>query len=170
MNRQAVMPTETSTRIYVDADACPVKDEIYRVALRHGLAVSVVAGNFIRVPQDPLIERIAAGSGMDAADDWIAERAGDGDIVITADIPLASRCVKAGADVIAPNGKPFTEQSIGMTLAVRNLMTDLRSSGEITGGPRSFSPRDRSAFLSALDTAIRRIQRRRAEQTATGQG
>ncbi|MBO4224892.1 YaiI/YqxD family protein [Bradyrhizobium neotropicale] len=163
------MPTENPTRIYVDADACPVKDEVYRVALRHGLAVSVVAGNFIRVPQDPLIERVAAGSGMDAADDWIAERAGHGDIVITADIPLASRCVKAGADVIAPNGKPFTEQSIGMTLAMRNLMTDLRSSGEITGGPRSFSPRDRSAFLSALDTAIRRIQRRRAEQTVTGQ-
>ncbi|RZN31745.1 YaiI/YqxD family protein [Bradyrhizobium sp. Leo121] len=163
------MPTENPTRIYVDADACPVKDEVYRVALRHGLAVSVVAGNFIRVPQDPLIERVAAGSGINAADDWIAERAGDGDIVITADIPLASRCVKAGADVIAPNGKPFTEQSIGMTLAMRNLMTDLRSSGEITGGPRSFSPRDRSAFLSALDTAIRRIQRRRAEQTVTGQ-
>ncbi len=163
------MPTENPTRIYVDADACPVKDEVYRVALRHGLAVSVVAGNFIRVPKDPLIERVAAGSGMDAADDWIAERAGHGDIVITADIPLASRCVKAGADVIAPNGKPFTEQSIGMTLAMRNLMTDLRSSGEITGGPRSFSPRDRSAFLSALDTAIRRIQRRRAEQTVTGQ-
>src|SRR3982074_3540124 len=118
-----------TTRIYVDADACPVKDEIYRVAARHGLPVSVVAGNFIRVPQDPLIERIAAGSGMDAADDWIAERAGKGDIVFTSDIPLASGCVKAGAEVIAPNGKPFTEQSIGMTLAVRNLMTDLRSSG-----------------------------------------
>jgi uncharacterized protein YaiI (UPF0178 family) len=146
-------------RIYVDADACPVKDEIYRVAERHGLPVSVVAGNFIRVPQDPLIERIAAGSGMDAADDWIAERAGKGDIVVTSDIPLASRCVKAGAEVIAPNGKPFTEQSIGMALAVRNLMTDLRSSGEITGGPRSFAPRDRSAFLSALDQTIRRIQR-----------
>jgi uncharacterized protein len=146
-------------RIYVDADACPVKDEIYRIAARHALAVSVVAGNFIRVPQDPLIERIAAGSGMDAADDWIAERAGKGDIVITSDIPLASRCVKAGAEVIAPNGKPFTEQSIGMTLAVRNLMTDLRSSGEVTGGPRSFAPRDRSAFLSALDQTIRRIQR-----------
>ena len=152
-----------TTRIYVDADACPVKDEIYRVAARHGLPVSVVAGNFIRVPQDPLIERIAAGSGMDAADDWIAERAGKGDIVITSDIPLASRCVKAGAEVIAPNGKPFTEQSIGMTLAVRNLMTDLRSSGEVTGGPKSFSPRDRSAFLSALDQTIRRIQRQRAE-------
>jgi uncharacterized protein YaiI (UPF0178 family) len=154
-------------RIYVDADACPVKDEIYRVAVRLGVPVSVVAGHFIRVPQDPLIERVAAGSGMDAADDWIAERAGPGDVVVTADIPLASRCVKLGAEVTAPNGKPFSEASIGMTLAVRNLMTDLRSSGEITGGPRSFSPRDRSAFLSALDQTIRRIQRRRAEQAAS---
>jgi uncharacterized protein len=154
----------STTRIYIDADACPVKEEIYRVAARHALPVSVVAGNFIRVPQDPLIERIAAGFGMDAADDWIAERAGRGDIVITSDIPLASRCVKAGAEVIAPNGKPFTEQSIGMTLAVRNLMTDLRSSGEITGGPKGFSSRDRSAFLSALDQTIRRIQRQQATQ------
>src|ERR1700734_1452627 len=94
------------TRIYVDAGACPVKDEIYRVAARHGLAVSLVACQFIRVPQDPLIERIAAGSGMDAADDWIAERAGKGDIVITSDIPLGSRCVKAGCEGIAPNGQP----------------------------------------------------------------
>jgi uncharacterized protein YaiI (UPF0178 family) len=162
-------PKQTSTRIYVDADACPVKDEIYRVAARHGLPVSVVAGQFIRVPQDPLVERVAAGSGMDAADDWIAERAGKGDIVITADIPLASRCIKAGAEVIAPNGKLFAEQSIGMTLAVRNLMTDLRSSGEITGGPKSFAPRDRSAFLSALDQTIRRIQRQRATQPAPNQ-
>ena len=162
--------SQSSTRIYVDADACPVKDEIYRVAARHGLPVSVVAGNFIRVPNDPLIERIAAGSGMDAADDWIAERAGNGDIVITADIPLASRCVKAGAEVIAPNGKPFTEESIGMTLAVRNFMTDLRSSGEITGGPKSFAPRDRSTFLSTLDQTIRRIQRQRAAQPAPNQG
>src|ERR1700727_362056 len=158
------------TRIYVDADACPVKDEIYRVAARHGLAVSGVAGQLIRVPQDPMIERIAAGSGMDAADDWIAERAGQGDIVITSDIPLASRCVKAGADVIAPNGKTFTEQSIGMTLAVRNLMTDLRSSGEVTGGPKSFAARDRSTFLAALDQTIRRIQRRRADAPAPSQG
>jgi len=163
-------PTEpSSTRIYVDADACPVKDEIYRVAGRHSLPVSVVAGNFIRVPQDPLIERVAAGAGMDAADDWIAERAGPGDIVITSDIPLASRCVKAGADVIASNGKAFTEESIGMTLAVRNLMTDLRSAGEVTGGPKSYSPRDRSTFLSTLDQTIRRIQRRRADQAATRQ-
>src|ERR1700693_5389655 len=103
---QPMTPKLNTTRIYVDADACPVKDEIYRVAARHGLAVSVVAGQFIRVPQDPLIERIAAGSGMDAADDWIAERAGKGDIVVTADIPLGSRCVKAGAEVLAPNRKP----------------------------------------------------------------
>src|SRR6185437_11220473 len=100
-------PDPNFPRIYVDADACPVKDEIYRVAVRHGLPVSVVAGNLIRVPRDPLIERIAAGTGMDAADDWIAEHAGKGDIVITSDIPLASRCVKAGCEVIAPNGKPF---------------------------------------------------------------
>jgi uncharacterized protein YaiI (UPF0178 family) len=158
-----------TTRIYVDADACPVKDEIYRVAIRHAVPVSVVAGNFIRVPNDPLIERVAAGAGMDAADDWIAERARPGDIVVTSDIPLASRCVKAGADVIAPNGRPFAEESIGMTLAVRNLMTDLRSSGEITGGPKSFAPRDRSTFLSTLDQTIRRIQRRRAEQPAPSQ-
>jgi uncharacterized protein YaiI (UPF0178 family) len=150
----------TQSRIYVDADACPVKDEIYRVADRHGWPVSVVAGQFIRVPQHPLIERIAAGSAMDAADDWIAARAQPGDIVITADVPLASRCVKAGAEVLAPNGRAFTPDSIGMTLAVRNLMTDLRESGEVTGGPRSFSPRDRSAFLSALDQTIRRVQRR----------
>jgi uncharacterized protein YaiI (UPF0178 family) len=159
-----------TTRIYVDADACPVKDEIYRVAIRHGLSVCVVAGNFIRVPQDPLIQCVAAGLGMDAADDWIAARAGPGDIVVTADIPLASRCVKSGAAVIAPNGKPFTEDSIGMTLAVRNLMTDLRASGETTGGPKSFSPRDRSTFLATLDQTIRRIQRRQTGASAAGQG
>ena len=145
-------------RIYVDADACPVKDEVYRIAARHCLPVSVVANGFIRVPQDPLIERVAAGSAPDAADDWIAARAGATDIVITADVPLASRCVKAGAQVIAPTGKPFTEDSIGMAVAVRNLMHDLRSAGEVTGGPRPFSPRDRSTFLSALDQAIRRLQ------------
>jgi uncharacterized protein YaiI (UPF0178 family) len=113
------------------------------------------------VPIDPLIERVAAGAGLDAADDWIAQRAGAGDIVITADIPLASRCVKAGAEVIAPNGRSFTEQSMGMTLAVRNLMHDLRSAGEVTGGPQPFSPRDRSVFLSTLDQTIRRLQRSR---------
>ena len=106
---------------------------------------------------------------MDEADNYIAERATRRDVVITADVPLAARAVKAGAEVIAPNGKPFTEASIGMTLAVRNLMTDLRSSGEVTGGPKSYSPRDRSAFLSALDQTIRRIQRQRAQQPASNQ-
>jgi uncharacterized protein YaiI (UPF0178 family) len=148
-------------RIFVDADACPVKDEVYRVAERHGLPVSVVAAGFIRVPQDSWIERIAAGSGPDAADDWIVERVRAGDIVITADIPLASRCVKAGAAVIAPTGRPFTEDAIGMALAVRNLMTDLRSAGDVTRGPKPFSPRDRSTFLSTLDQTIRRLQRAR---------
>ena len=152
-----------SLAIFVDADACPVKDEIYKVAARHGLPVTVVAGGFIRVPQDPMITRVAAGPGMDAADDWIAERADARAIVVTADVPLASRCVKAGAAVIAPNGREFTPDSIGMTLAVRNLMTDLRSSGETTGGPPSFSPRDRSAFLSALDRVIRRALRASAQ-------
>jgi uncharacterized protein YaiI (UPF0178 family) len=147
-------------RIYVDADACPVKDEIYRVAGRHQLPVFVVTNSFMRVPQDPLIERVAVAAGPDAADDWIAERADAAAIVITADIPLANRCVKAGAAVVAPNGKAFTADSIGMALAVRDLMTDLRSAGETTSGPRPFSPRDRSAFLSALDQAIRRMQRR----------
>jgi uncharacterized protein len=150
-------------RIFIDADACPVKDEVYRVAARLGLAVVVVANSFIRVPQDPLIERVVVGDGMDAADDWIAEHAGIGDVVVTADIPLAARSLKAGAAVVAPNGKPFTEADIGMTLAVRNLMSDLRSAGEITGGPKPFSPRDRSAFLSALDQAVRRAQRARSQ-------
>jgi uncharacterized protein YaiI (UPF0178 family) len=153
------MTNADTMRIYVDADACPVKDEIYRVAGRHGVAVIVVANSYIRVPHDPLIERIAVGDGLDAADNWIAEHAGPGDVVVTADIPLASRCVKAGAKVIAPNGRSFTPENIGMTLAVRDLMHDLRSAGEVTDGPRPFSPRDRSAFRSALDQAIRRIRR-----------
>jgi uncharacterized protein len=152
--------------IYVDADACPVKQEIYRVAERHALKgvalkVFVVSNSPIAVPRDmgELLERVVVGAGMDEADNWIAERAGAGDIVITADVPLASRSVKAGAEVIAPNGRPFTKDSIGMTLASRNLMDSLRSAGEITGGPKPFSPRDRSSFLSALDAAIVRLTR-----------
>ncbi|MFL6947891.1 MAG: YaiI/YqxD family protein [Xanthobacteraceae bacterium] len=150
--------------IYVDADACPVKTEVYRVAERHlgkGLAlkVFVVTNSPIAVPQHPAIERVVVGAGMDAADDWIAARADAGAIVITADVPLAARCVKAGAQAIAPTGRAFSEESIGMTLATRNLMDSLRSAGEITGGPKPFSPRDRSAFLSALDQAIVRLRR-----------
>ena len=145
--------------IYVDADACPVKAEIYRVAERHGLKVHVVSNSYLSLPKDPMIERVVVGDKFDAADDWIAERVGRGDIVVTADVPLASRCVKAGAACIAPNGRPFTEASVGMALATRNLMQDLRAAGEITGGPKPFSPRDRSGFLSALDQAIVRLKR-----------
>jgi uncharacterized protein len=145
--------------IYVDADACPVKNEVYRVAARLGIKVIVVSNSPIAVPRDPLIERVVVAAGMDEADNWIAERATRGAVVITADIPLASRCVKAGAVAIAPNGRAFTEDSIGMTLATRNLMDSLRSAGEITSGPKAFSPRDRSSFLSALDQAIVRLKR-----------
>lgn len=145
--------------IYVDADACPVKAEIYKVAERHRLKVYVVANTGIAVPRDPLVERVIVASGPDIADDWIAERVSRGDIVITADIPLADRCIKAGADVIGPNGRPFTEASIGNVLATRNLMEELRSAGTVTGGPPPFAPKDRSAFLSALDLAIVRLKR-----------
>ena len=151
-----------SIAIYVDADACPVKDETYRVAARYGLHVYVVANSALNVPREPWIERVVVGGGMDAADDWIAARSGPGAIVVTADVPLASRCVKAGATVIGPNGKPFSESSVGMALATRNLMQDLREAGAVTGGPRPFSPRDRSAFLGALDRAVNRVRRDRA--------
>ena len=154
----------TIISIFIDADACPVKQEIYRVAERHALKgvalkVFVVSNSPIAVPRDEMIERVVVGAGMDEADDWIAERAKRGDIVITTDVPLASRCVKADATVIAPNGKPFSKDSIGMTLATRNLMDSLRSAGEITSGPKPFSPRDRSEFLSALEQALVRLKR-----------
>jgi uncharacterized protein len=146
-------------RIFIDADACPVKDEVYRVAARYGLTVFVVANSAILIPRTPEIEQVVVGPGPDAADNWIAERAGPGAIVVTADIRLANRCVKSGADVIAPNGKRFSESSIGMALATRNLMDHLRSSGQATLGPKAFGPRDRSNFLSALDNAVARLQR-----------
>jgi hypothetical protein len=145
--------------IYVDADACPVKQEVYRVAERHGLKVYVVSNSPIAVPRDPLIERIVVASGMDAADNWIAERAVKGAIVVTQDIPLAARVVKVGAVAIAPDGKPFTEDTIGMALATRNLMDSLRSAGEITSGPKPFASKDRSTFLQSLDREIVRLKR-----------
>jgi uncharacterized protein len=149
----------TPIRIFVDADACPVKPEVYRVAERHATKVFVVSNAMMGIPVAPWIERVIVNATPDAADDWIAERAVRGDIVITADIPLAARAVNAGADVISPTGRVFTEASIGMDLASRNLMDDLRSSGMITGGPKPFTPRDRSTFLSALDLAIVRLKR-----------
>ncbi len=146
-------------RIYVDADACPVKAETYRVAERYSVKVYVVCNSPMAVPRTPLIERVVVGSSPDAADDWIAERVSRGDIIITADVPLAHRCVRSGADVIAPTGRPFTEDSIGMALATRDLMADLRSAGQMTGGPKPFQPRDRAKFLSALDLAVVRLKR-----------
>ena len=150
--------------LFVDADACPVKQEIYRVAerfVRRGtvLKVIVVSNSPIAVPRDDFVERVVVGAGMDEADNYIAERAGPGSVVVTADVPLAARAVKAGAETIAPNGKPFTEDAIGMTLATRNLMSDLRSAGAITSGPKPFAAADRSRFLSALDAALMRLTR-----------
>jgi len=145
--------------IYIDADACPVKPEIYRVAERHRLRVFVVANSFMQVPREPHIERVIVSDGFDAADNWIAERVSRGAIVVTSDIPLADRCLKAGADVIGPTGKPFTDASIGMALATRDMMEDLRAMGTAGGGPKPFSPKDRSAFLQALDLAIQRLKR-----------
>ena len=136
-----------------------MKNEVYRVAERHGRYVIVVSNSPILVPSQPWIERVVVGAAMDAADDWIAARAGAADIVITADVPLASRAVKAGATVIAPNGKPFDQDSIGLALATRNLLHELRSAGAVTGGPKPFEPRDRSRFLSALNQAIVRLRR-----------
>lgn len=147
-------------RIILDADACPVKAEAYRVAERYGLRVLVVSHQGLMVPSVPWIERVLVPFGFDAADDWIAEQAKAGDIVVTADIPLADRCVKAGAAVITPDGRVLDTQSIGMVLATRNLMADLRSAGEITGGGKPFSARDRSSFLSALDAAIHQWKRK----------
>ena len=145
--------------VYVDADACPVKDEVYRVAQRCGLAVRIVANSPIAVPREPWIERVVVSEGPDAADDWIAERAGPGSIVVTADIPLAARTVKAGAVTLGPTGKLFDAGTIGMALATRNLMDDIRSAGGSTRGPKPFAARDRSAFLSAMDLAVNRLRR-----------
>lgn len=147
--------------ILIDADACPVKDEVYRVAERFrgkgvDVAVKVVSNAPILVPGADFIERVVVSAGPDAADDWIVEHADASSIVVTADIPLAARAIKAGAAVIAPNGKTFTEDSIGLVLAQRNLLDELRSAGSITGGPKPFAQKDRSAFLSALDRALRR--------------
>ena len=146
----------------VDAASRDVKEVCYRASERLKLETVLVANQRLQLPLGYVyLAAIRVDGGPDVADLYIAEHASAGDVAVTADIPLASRCVKAGAEVISPDGRPFTEQSIGMTLAVRNLMNDLRSAGEVTGGPRPFSPRDRSAFLSALDQAIRRLQRAR---------
>ena len=155
-----------TVRILVDADACPVKEEIYRVAERHKVPVSVVSNSPFRVPVGPLVERVVVHGGFDAADDWIAERAalrqaqGERTVVVTGDILLADRCLKAGATVIGHNGRPFTQASIGSAIATRAIMADLRAGmGEGSGGPAPFAKADRSRFLQALDQALVTLER-----------
>ena len=149
-----------NARILVDADACPVKEEIYKVAFRHQVPVSVVSNARLRVPDHPLIERVVVSEAFDAADDWIAEHADAATVVVTGDILLADRCIKAGASVIAPTGKPFTANSIGAAIATRAIMADLRAgAGDGIGGPPPFARADRSRFLSALDEALVRLRR-----------
>lgn len=154
-------------RILVDADACPVKEEIYKVAFRHEIPVTIVSNSPIRIPAHALIDRIVVSDRFDAADDWIAELAGDRAVCITADILLADRCLKAGATVIAPNGRPFTSASIGGAIATRAIMADLRAGGDIIGGPAPFSKTDRSRFLSALDEALVQLKRIAGGRTQT---
>jgi hypothetical protein len=145
--------------VLVDADACPVKDEVYRVALRHRVPVTIVSNSPIRVPNHPLIGRMVVGDAFDAADDWIAERAGPGAVVITGDILLADRVLKAGAAALSPTGKPFTANSIGGAIATRAIMADLRAGGDVVGGPAPFGKADQSRFLQALDEMLVRLAR-----------
>lgn len=148
--------------IYVDADACPVKEEALKVASRHGIPISYVANSWMRLPDGEQVHRVIVAEGPDAADDWIAERAGPGDIVVTQDIPLAARCLKSGARVIDKTGKPFTDAGIGMALAMRDLNRHLRETGESRGFNASFTPRDRSRFLEALEQAVQDVRRGRS--------
>ncbi len=145
--------------IFVDADACPVKSEVYRVAHRYKLGVTLVAGARMRIPDGMNIGLKVVGQGMDAADNWIVDQVEPTDIVITADIPLAARCIAKGAHVLAPTGKLFSDDNMGSALATRNLLSELRELGEITGGPRPFNKRDRSRFLQSLDQAVNQIRR-----------
>jgi uncharacterized protein YaiI (UPF0178 family) len=146
--------------IFVDADACPVKQEVYRVARRYGLDVTLVANSRMRVPNERWVVLEVVEDGLDVADDWIVEHVQPHDIVITADIPLASRCLKEGACAIGTTGKPFTEDNIGEAVATRDLLSDLRGTGEIMGGPPPLEKRDRSRFLQRLDEVVQSIRRK----------
>ena len=152
---------DRNIEIFIDADACPVKEEVYRVAQRYGLKTHVVANAYIRVPVHRLFERVVVEAGPDVADDWIAGHAREGDVVITSDIPLAERVLKAGAAAIAPNGRAFTIDSIGAAIAQRAILEQIRSTGAITGGPKPFDRSDRSQFLQTIDKVIGRELRRR---------
>ena len=153
--------TAGGVRILVDADACPVKEEIYKVAFRHQVPVTIVSNSHLRVPQHELLERVVVGDAFDAADDWIAERSDGRAVVVTGDILLADRCIKAGARVLSPSGKPFTASSIGAAVATRAIMADLRAGGDAIGGPPPFAKSDRSRFLSALDETLVKLLRGR---------
>lgn len=155
---EATPPEISLPEILVDADACPVKAEILRVAERHGLRVTFVANGGLRPSRDPMVRNIVVSAGFDAADDWIVENARPGDIVVTADVPLAARCVEKGVHVLGPTGRAFTPESIGMQVAMRDLKQHLREAGEIKGYNPSFSAKDRSEFLSALDRVVRRAR------------
>ncbi len=146
-------------QIYVDSDACPVKEEAAKVAARHGLVIHYVSNSHMRLPYGDTVRRVVVAEGADAADDWIVAQAAAGDIVVTADIPLASRAIKKGAKVIAHTGKPFSEDSIGMALAMRNLMSELREAGDMRGSNPVFTPADRSRFLQGLENIIQAIKR-----------
>ncbi|MGD9809859.1 MAG: YaiI/YqxD family protein [Sphingobium sp.] len=147
-------------RILVDADACPVKEEIYKVAWRYEISVTIVSNSPIRIPDHPLVERVVVNDGFDAADDWIAQACGEASIVVTSDILLADRCLKRGSTVLAPTGKPFTASSIGSAIAVRAIMADLRAGGDQIGGPAPFTKASRSQFLQALDQAVIHLRKR----------
>lgn len=149
-------------KIYIDADACPVKEETYKVAIRYGLQTFVISNSFMQIPTSPLITRVIVAAGADVADDWIAEHVVAGDVVVTGDIPLAARVLAKEAHAIAPYGRAFTEESIGLALAQRSLMEHIRSTGEATGGPPPFSSTNRSRFLQALDQTIVRERRKRS--------
>lgn len=149
-------------QVFLDADACPVKDEAYKVALRYGLKTFVVANAFLMVPKSPLIERVIVEAGPDVADDWIADQVRPGDVVVTNDIPLAERVLQARGHAVAPTGRRFTPDTIGSQIAQRALMEQIRSTGEITGGPKPFAAADRSRFLQALDEIIQKERRSRS--------
>jgi uncharacterized protein YaiI (UPF0178 family) len=145
--------------LFVDADACPVKQEVYRVAKRCQLSVTLVANSWMRIPRESWLTLEVVGDAADAADDWIVEQVQPDDIVVTADILLASRCLKQGARALGPTGKPFTDENIGQTVATRDLLSELRVTGEITGGPPPLQERDRSLFLQQLDETVQAIRR-----------